>query len=104
MPDAPDWRGASPQSSDAGGARPWQPTQAADSAPSSRRGIKRAIALLALIGIAVGIGVAILLLQPLKPACLVLIGSGYEDNLFLPHNVFGWNGLDILEKEVTGKD
>ena len=36
-----------------------------------------------------------------KPACLVLIGSGYEQNLLLPHNVYGWNGLATLEKEVT---
>ena len=40
-------------------------------------------------------------LRPIKPACLVLIGSGYEQNLLLPHNVYGWNGLATLEKEVT---
>lgn len=35
-------------------------------------------------------------LWPPKPACLVLIGGGYENNLAVPHNVYGWNGLTAL--------
>src|SRR5439155_16506872 len=35
-------------------------------------------------------------LWPPKPACLVLIGAGYENNLGVPHNVYGWEGLNAL--------
>lgn len=32
-------------------------------------------------------------LLPLKPSALVLLGAAYEDNLSVPHNVYGWQGL-----------
>src|SRR5262245_13807351 len=35
-------------------------------------------------------------LWPPKPTCLVLIGAGYENNLAVPHNVYGWNSLEGL--------
>ncbi|HZZ77445.1 MAG TPA: caspase family protein [Gemmataceae bacterium] len=108
MAKGPDWR-----STDAGGggARPWQSGDNAGEAPAkmSRRAIKRAVALFTLVGLAIGIGVVIALLRSQRPACLVLIGSGYEQNLFLPTNVHGWNGglqlfsdNDISEPEDLG--
>ncbi len=37
-------------------------------------------------------------LRPPKLACLVLVGNSYEDNLALPHNIYGWRGLrDLAE-------
>jgi hypothetical protein len=39
-----------------------------------------------------GLAVLIYWLSPPKPACLIVVGSGYEDNLSLPHNVYGWKG------------
>lgn len=41
-------------------------------------------------------------LWPPKPACLVLIGAGYENNLAVPHNVYGWNSLDGLAELSKG--
>ena len=35
---------------------------------------------------------------------LVLIGSGYESNLLLPHNAQGWNGLNLMQKEVSHEE
>jgi len=39
------------------------------------------------------IGWLISLLLPPQPAYFALIGAGYEDNLTIPHNVYGHNGL-----------
>jgi hypothetical protein len=103
MPDAPDWRDSGSGPSEPGGSRPWQPKDAApdSSAKPGKRTVKRIAAVVALLAIAVGIGIVFLWLRPIKPACLVLIGSGYEQNLLLPHNAYGWNGLTALEKDVT---
>jgi Mg-chelatase subunit ChlD len=38
----------------------------------------------------------IFFLRPAKPVYLVLIGEGYEENLAVPHNLYGLNGLDGL--------
>lgn len=35
-------------------------------------------------------------LMPPKSACMVLIGAGYQDNLVIPPNVFGWTGLKAM--------
>lgn len=35
-------------------------------------------------------------LQPPKPACLVLIGAGYQENLAIGHNCYGWQSLKDL--------
>ena len=40
-------------------------------------------------------------LSPLKPAALVLIGAGYEENLAFPANVYGWDGLGGLAAVTT---
>jgi hypothetical protein len=43
-------------------------------------------------------------LMPPKTACLVLIGAGYQDNIALQHNVYGWQGLQgmaQLSKETN---
>ena len=42
------------------------------------------------------IGWLISLLWPPQPAYFALIGAGYEDNLTIPHNVYGHNGLASL--------
>jgi hypothetical protein len=35
-------------------------------------------------------------LSPPRPARLVLLGAGYQDNLAVPHNVYGWQSLADL--------
>jgi hypothetical protein len=91
----PDWRDAGAGSPDPSRQRPWQTTQSSGQDPNaqpSRRGVKRALAVILLVGITVALGALILLLRANRPACLILVGSGYENNLFLPHNAHGWHG------------
>jgi hypothetical protein len=83
------------------GAKPaWRkdkPTAAAPKRRWSRRtqfGIAGGLFLL-LVG---AVAALIWMLNPPKPACLVVVGSGYEDNLALPHNFYGWNGARDLVK------
>jgi hypothetical protein len=46
----------------------------------------------------------IYLIWPPRPACVVLIGAGYEENLAVPHNVYGWKGLtDCITLAKSGK-
>src|SRR5581483_8645237 len=40
----------------------------------------------------------ILLLRPPAPTGLVLIGAPYKQNLALPHNAYGWNGLEQVSR------
>jgi hypothetical protein len=111
MPNPNDWRSTDAGKS-GGGGRSWQTSDAqpADgAAPVSRRAIKRTIAVIALLGLAIAIGVLIILPRAQRPACLIVVGSGYEQNLLLPHNVYGWNGAsqllkdnDIAESEAYG--
>jgi hypothetical protein len=35
---------------------------------------------------------------PPKTACLVLIGAGYQDNLLVPSNVYGWQSLQDMRQ------
>ncbi len=35
-------------------------------------------------------------LQPPAPVHLVLVGAGYQENLAIPHNCYGWKGLEDL--------
>ena len=100
MPEAPrpDWRNASADPAKAAGSRPWHArnTDAPAVALPSRRARRRAIAVACLIGLAIGMGVWLSFLKGTRPACLVVVGSGYEHNLFLPPNVHGWNGATHL--------
>jgi hypothetical protein len=75
----------------------WKKDQAA--APARRRWSRRTQLGVAggLFGLlAVGVAALLWMLYPPKPACLVVVGSGYEDNLSLPHNVYGWSGARDL--------
>lgn len=42
----------------------------------------------------------VLWLWPPRPACVKLIGAGYHENLAIPHNAYGWNGLLELAETV----
>ena len=107
MPEAPrpDSRNADADASKAGGARAWQTrdTAAPTATMPSRRTRRRVIAVACLVGLAIGIGILLSYLKGTRPACLVVLGSGYEHNLLLPHNAYGWNGathlLDNIDEE-----
>jgi hypothetical protein len=68
-------------------------------AGSKRRWSKKAklglatFMLSAIVGLMIGV---ILWLSPIKPACLVLRGAPFEEDLAVPHNVYGWKGLEDL--------
>lgn len=49
-----------------------------------------AIACLLGIGLIVWL---ILMIAPVRPASVILVGADYATNLAVPHNVFGWEGL-----------
>src|SRR5437870_402955 len=99
MADNPnrDWRNqatGTPQK--AGGQRDWQKqvgTPAAGPRTPMARTTKLALAGLVLSVLLGSVVVVALWIKPLKPACLVLLGASYDDNLALPHNVYGWKGL-----------
>jgi hypothetical protein len=42
--------------------------------------------------------VLIILIQPPPPAAVVLVGADYAENLLVPHNIPGWQGILGLEK------
>src|SRR5207249_840318 len=62
--------------------------------PPRRRKLGLAYGLLALVTVAVI--VVIWLLHFPQPACVVLFGASYDVNLALPHNAYGWKGLQHL--------
>jgi serine/threonine-protein kinase len=51
---------------------------------------------LAMVGLGAALWLAWWFLSPPKTTHLVLVGAGYEDNLAVPHNVYGMKGLDDL--------
>ena len=87
-----------------GGKRGWQsqdePT-AGPKKPWSR--ISKLFAALGTLGVLSGLVFALirLLLAP-SPATFVCLGSNYYDNLVLPHNFHGWNGLAELSAVSGG--
>ena len=104
MPEQPEssWRDAAGAPT-VGSSRAWQPGDTARPATAlpARRRLLRLVAACALCAFVVGFGVVLLWLRPSQPACLVLLGSGYEQNLLLPHNVHGWHGLTTLDQAVA---
>ena len=108
MPDAPknwrDIRPGPPPAVPAGKGRDWQQRAPASSEPKRTRHLKLFVAGVSLFFLMVLIGVVVIWLRPLQPACIVLVGSGYEENLFLTHNAPGWKGLLNLEKHVAEQD
>jgi hypothetical protein len=91
------------------GKRGWQKQSIPTAAPRKpwSRGSKLAFAA-ALLGLVIGgVYAVIILLSPMPPACIVLLGSSYYDNLTLPPNLYGWKGLldvkALTEDRADGK-
>jgi hypothetical protein len=102
----PDWRqankgkAAAPPAGAGGGKRGWQKQAAEPAGPKKpwSRGSKLAFGVF-LASLLMGlVGVVILWPRAVSPACLVLLGASYDDNLAVPHNAFGWKNLDDLDK------
>src|SRR6266446_5581034 len=78
------------------GKRGWQQSAGLPTGPKRpwSKKAKLGMATFALSAI-VGLMIAVILwLQPLKPAVLVLLGAGFEEDLSVPHNAYGWKGLE----------
>jgi hypothetical protein len=50
-----------------------------------------------LLVVSAALFIVILMFRPPKPACLILVGADYGDNLAIPHNSFGWQTLVDLK-------
>jgi hypothetical protein len=84
------------------GRRAWQGASAkpvGERKPWSRKAKVR-IALGLLVVVVAGLIVLAYMLRWRRPACLVLVGASYDTNLAIPHNVFGWRGLEALSAEA----
>ncbi len=108
MPEAPrpDWRNTNAKAPETAGTRPWKAKEAQAAGPKlpSRRFLRRAVVVTCILGLAVGVGVLLSFLKGTRPACLVVVGSGYEHNLLLPHNVYGWHGAQEVLKNIGDKE
>ncbi len=82
-------------------ARAATPAAMPAAATPARCALKRLLAIGALCLFVAAIGAVVVWLRPSQPACLVLLGSGYEQNLLLPPNVHGWHGLANLDQAVA---
>jgi hypothetical protein len=98
----PDWRNTEADSTGTSEARRWQAQDAKTSVSGmpSRRVRRRTIVIGSLLVLAIVIGWLLTYLQPQRPSCLIVVGAGYEHNLLLPHNVYGWNGAENVSRSV----
>src|SRR5260370_25327929 len=81
------------------GKRPWQKAPDKRTGPKGPWSNKTKLviatgAVSAIVGLIIGVA---LYFKPPKPACLVLVGNGYEFNLAIPHNAYGMNALKALD-------
>ena len=110
MPEAPrpDWRNADANAKvpDTSESRSWKAksSNTGGAKMPSRRFRRRAIVFTCVLSLAVGIGFLLSFIKSTRPACLVVIGSGYEHNLLLPPNVHGWNGGVEMLKSITTEE
>jgi hypothetical protein len=97
----PDWRNQGPASpSAAAGRRDWhtKPDGAKRPTPPLSPAARLLLAL-GLLGIVVAaLAIVISWLRPEPPAALILLSASYDTNLALPHNAYGYQALQELEK------
>jgi len=79
---------------------------AAGESGKRRRGMKIGLGVVGLLAVLAGLILLILLLRPVRPLRLIAAGSGYERNLAVSHNAYGWLGLNHVvawaESHVQG--
>ena len=95
------WKGSGGSASRSGGANPaWRQGAKAEVEPKLQTSQStRVIIAAASCAVAVGLIVwLVLLLRPVRPACLLLVRADYATNLAVPHNVFGAEGVRGLEE------
>ena len=94
----PSWRSDVPKKERKQEARPaWQcdAEGPVEVTPRWNRKTKIGVGVLCFLAFNALLIFVILWLIPPKPSCVVLLGVGYEDNLAVPHNAYGTNGLEV---------
>ena len=88
---------------DAAGPRAWQDQPGTPAvAPRPRSKYTRLLFAVGLLSALIsGIVLWIIYYRPLKPATLIVLGASYDVNLALPHNAYGWKGMQEL-KDTSG--
>src|SRR5262245_17919435 len=90
------WHPALPEN-DPGARAAWRSRGERAALAGPRRHVGRVLlVLLALLLLCAALIWVSLWLRPGKDTALVLLGAGYEDNLAVPHNVYGTQGLQAL--------
>jgi hypothetical protein len=80
------------------GKRAWQAT--APAAGPKKGWSRRTRLTVALGSVALVVGLVVVLIEMLRvprPACVLLVGASYDTNLAIPHNAYGWKGLQDLK-------
>lgn len=101
----PSWRSEVPKKERKQEARPAWQREAESTAPAEprwNRKTKIGVGVLGFLAFNALLIWVIYWLWPPKPSCLVLLGAGYEDNLAVPQNVYGQNGLEALAEVARG--
>jgi len=105
-PHRPSWKdkaaGGTPSGAPTGPSRAWKDNPGTAQSPvppgTRKRRTKLFIGIGTLVLLIILFVVVLLWLIPPKGATLVLVGSGYEDNLVLPHNLQGWQTMNDLDQ------
>jgi len=63
-----------------------------------RRTLKISLGVLGMVGGLAGLIVLLIWLRLPRNVSFIFAGSGYEKNLAVPHNAYGWLGLNHLAK------
>jgi hypothetical protein len=93
------WRHGASETPGSPTAQPYDWQQGSIQPPhSNKRMWRRLLASGALALVVGGIALLIWMIWPLKPVSVVLVGTRYDDQLAVPHNMYGYNGLAALSK------
>jgi hypothetical protein len=99
-PTDPSWRkGVKPAERKQEALPQWRREQQDQAGPADgkrRRALKIGTGVVGIMAGIAGLIGLVLLLRPVSPVHLILAGSGYEHNLAVPHNAYGWLGLNHL--------
>src|SRR6266849_3133903 len=98
-PPKPSWRDpVKPNDRKPQAQRDWR-KEPATTKPTGKRWTRKrrfALAFIAFLLCGIGLIAVIAMWHQPKGAALVLLGAGYENNLAIPHNAYGMNGLNDL--------
>jgi hypothetical protein len=99
-PSDPAWRkGGKPGTKKQESLKPWQRQKeksGEETHDGGRRIVRIGVGVAGIMAALAGLIWLILLLRQVPATQVLLVGAGYETNLILPHNAYGWAGLNSL--------